>query len=718
MAEPIGAIASVLTLAQTTGNIYEGVNASRFFGIDSTSLYDLLSILESSDFESREKALPGVQEENSAKALPPTRPDNTTNMPSESPSTHSAEPVTAPPPKKDNLSISANDGSGRFERTPAIVDKVKRLVIRHRAGDERAREHQGQGPASSSQEELLQQPKIEVGMADSPEKGHLTSESTKTVSDHTHEEAKPQAPESLALYHYHKETDLEQLNQAHMLLDPESHAGYQTRYPGTVTVEGLSIECSSFLSTKPARSTAATVDHSELPAVSESTLFRRIQEIQQDPERAVRRASEKATRDLHELIGTPDMMALRANWAEDPKLSIRGLLAIMDRPDTVTDWTQSPTIDMPDLASGTIGKFLRQILLGWELKARIRFNQADFRLKLTQHHLASIIVSDRWLKHVKATTGNEGVPPKDSKINEASNAALWCNMSKIYLGKWFPYKIMAALVASSPDVHQEVGDPPHHDELSGLLLRYTSYWRSQSVFGRVLCRETHLLDKAYTHKYKIPIELVNNPKKILENDFFAVPEKPTYDTATYRIDFVTLTQAGPSDQNNGTSQSATSAFTADKPEPPASDSGTASTAHNSYLASITFTLKRHTFKLSLTYNPLFVSLPACSLPKPGEAKCHEVPRSELDRYAKSIWTIDKLVRSKYKDRLESFLSDPDNVLVINVDVGFDAEVIARAWCAQHGRNAVVKHRGGPCYACAYRAASKEGLGTGVLIWVN
>lgn len=38
MAEPIGAIASVLTLAQTTGNIYEGVNASRFFGIDSVML--------------------------------------------------------------------------------------------------------------------------------------------------------------------------------------------------------------------------------------------------------------------------------------------------------------------------------------------------------------------------------------------------------------------------------------------------------------------------------------------------------------------------------------------------------------------------------------------------------------------------------------------------------------------------------------------------------
>jgi hypothetical protein len=324
---------------------------------------------------------------------------------------------------------------------------------------------------------------------------------------------------------------------------------------------------------------------------------------------------------------------------------------------------------------------------------------------------------------------------------------------------------MAALVASSPDVHQEVGDPPHHDELSGLVLRYTSYWRSQSVFGRVLCRETletlrslcgwigpssvtirfdsepfsmprkqryihivaqrvppikdiHLLDKADTHKYKIPIELANNPKKILENDFFAVPEKPSYDTATYRIDFVTLTPAGPSDQSNGKSQSTTSAFTADKPEPPASDSGTSSTAQNSYLASITFTLKRHTFKLSLTYNPLFISLPACSLPNSDEAKGHRVPRSELDRYNKSIWTIDKLVRRKYKERLESFLNDPDNVLVINADAGFDAEVIARAWCAQHGRNAVVRHRGGPCYACAYRAASKEGLGTGVLIWVN
>jgi len=56
-------------------------------------------------------------------------------------------------------------------------------------------------------------------------------------------------------------------------------------------------------------------------------------------------------------------------------------------------------------------------------------------------------------------------------------------------------------------------------------------------------------------------------------------------------------------------------------------------------------------------------------------------------------------------------------LIINA-TGKGAEVLARAWCAERGRNAVIRRNPGPCFVCAYDVASKRGLGVNVLIWVS
>jgi len=56
-------------------------------------------------------------------------------------------------------------------------------------------------------------------------------------------------------------------------------------------------------------------------------------------------------------------------------------------------------------------------------------------------------------------------------------------------------------------------------------------------------------------------------------------------------------------------------------------------------------------------------------------------------------------------------------MIINA-TGKGAEVLARAWCSERGRNAVIRRAGGPCFVCAVRAAGKRGLGLGTLIWVG
>jgi hypothetical protein len=63
--------------------------------------------------------------------------------------------------------------------------------------------------------------------------------------------------------------------------------------------------------------------------------------------------------------------------------------------------------------------------------------------------------------------------------------------------------------------------------------------------------------------------------------------------------------------------------------------------------------------------------------------------------------------------------DPErsDVMVINA-TGQGVETLARAWCSKRGKNAVIRRAGGLCFVCAERAASRCGLGTGVLIWVS
>ncbi|KAL3459327.1 hypothetical protein BJX64DRAFT_291304 [Aspergillus heterothallicus] len=111
----------------------------------------------------------------------------------------------------------------------------------------------------------------------------------------------------------------------------------------------------------------------------------------------------------------------------------------------------------------------------------------------------------------------------------------------------------------------------------------------------------------------------------------------------------------------------------------------------------------------LDFNPVFVTLPHCSLPK-GQT-IHKVHRKELERYGLKHISMSELVH------LTPGTERRGEVVVINA-TGPGAEVVARAWCAQHGRAAIIRKAGGACFSCAVKAASRYGLRLGVLIWVS
>lgn len=102
-------------------------------------------------------------------------------------------------------------------------------------------------------------------------------------------------------------------------------------------------------------------------------------------------------------------------------------------------------------------------------------------------------------------------------------------------------------------------------------------------------------------------------------------------------------------------------------------------------------------------NPIFVSTPQCA---GGDHPMFELKRKRI---------IERMV--KVSDLISSNPSR-DELMVIDAR-GRGEETVARAYCAERGRNAMVRRGGRGCFACAAKLASKsEGLGFEVLIWVE
>jgi hypothetical protein len=92
-----------------------------------------------------------------------------------------------------------------------------------------------------------------------------------------------------------------------------------------------------------------------------------------------------------------------------------------------------------------------------------------------------------------------------------------------------------------------------------------------------------------------------------------------------------------------------------------------------------------TVAYTLYTNPIFVSLPACRFGPRGN---HELHLREVSQYQNNIWTVERL-KEQSVDTI-----DPDSVIIINA-TGRGCELMARAWCAERGRNAIVCRAGAP-----------------------
>ncbi|KAF3925909.1 hypothetical protein ABW20_dc0105257 [Dactylellina cionopaga] len=117
-----------------------------------------------------------------------------------------------------------------------------------------------------------------------------------------------------------------------------------------------------------------------------------------------------------------------------------------------------------------------------------------------------------------------------------------------------------------------------------------------------------------------------------------------------------------------------------------------------YRATIKFEIDGQPVAYSLFTNPVFASLPSCS-------GAHEI-------HAKELHYFSNIVEA---EKLKEYTPDDKGLVIVNA-TGNGAEVLARAWCAERGKAAVIRRIGGPCFACTVNTVVE--LRQKVVIWVS
>lgn len=310
-------------------------------------------------------------------------------------------------------------------------------------------------------------------------------------------------------------------------------------------------------------------------------------------------------------------------------------------------------------------------------------------------------------------------------------------------GHFMSWKIMSALILCSPSIAKTLNASAYYD--CGLTLPKQSYWRARTALASVLgclpgvvslcgwigpCPPVEILPSSTSTpgSEKEPRHILLKTRRIapippggLDRETYkatqlqpdedmpeylaemqdggnwVVPQPPVRELSTCTVEQIQLKEL-PVDAESATDALGRLGFG----DTEAKQSATP------YRASIVFSLDNNEapVKYTLYANPIFVTPPPCY---PGPLGAHEVHVRELPRYQRGVYTVDRLK--------EHAGEDGDEVTVINA-TGKGAEVLARAWCAERGRHAIIRRAGGPCFVCAVRAASKSGLGVGVLIWAS
>jgi len=284
-------------------------------------------------------------------------------------------------------------------------------------------------------------------------------------------------------------------------------------------------------------------------------------------------------------------------------------------------------------------------------------------------------------------------------------------------GKTFRHRIMCCLVYATPSV-RSLGPAPLYD--NGLVVKNKSYWPKRSVLGRVLgglknpkcvcgwigpvpAPEGNFTGwiRLNARRANIPVPASTTLQPSLQDlgfgstDDAGTPEE-VFQSITDPNDWIPASP--PSRPANDTSCSVFKKIQLVE-IPPISPSSIISVGKE-YRASLEFEVNGTLTRYTLYSTPIFVYAPPC-------VGTHPLHKLQARNYLRNI--------VKVADLEEAY--PPSDELVIIDALGQGEEVVARAWCAERAKHAVIRRDNECCFACATAVATtRTGLGFNVLIW--
>ncbi|KAE9370094.1 hypothetical protein N431DRAFT_509052 [Stipitochalara longipes BDJ] len=549
-------------------------------------------------------------------------------------------------------------------------------------------------------------------------------------------------------------------SRGRFLLDTEVDKDNEGRLPSTVSLSGYTAEFSLWTSTNKPPDTSPKkrlVSTFPFPKFTTADLANHLIAIQSLP---LPETPPQYWTNLKSFLYTTHAYN-RWNAFDSRIWQVQTLLATLNRREIFDDLRTGTSIGTilqkpPESIYRGIGNFLLQMVLAYELSIRLPGVHHTEHETITPFVNAALETSKRWIESIKChpVPGNPGQVKFECLVQERQiegligfgEAIQWPYLDEVrtylndiykkreagekmimHLWDWlfsavlpgnrFVFTIMAALVSASPplfDVGRRIYSLVPGFVTSSIVLKDRSYWRSRRVVGRVLgglegvkpiagwigpCIAVEspglelfgwirVREKAVTFRLPKSSQVKGIWENLIEEreresargfETLVIPEEPS--TATEQCELVSLSlEEIPPPTDHVTRP----------PRPYASD----------FIARITFKVDNEPVMFTLEYNPSFIAAPRC-LHGP-----HAISTSQK-------YNVVKI--SDLKEQTFNESEEEDLVLVINATCK-GGEAVARAWCAENGRHAVVRRGQEICFGCAVNMAGIEGLEVGCLIW--
>ncbi|KAL4932031.1 uncharacterized protein BDV17DRAFT_254769 [Aspergillus undulatus] len=552
--------------------------------------------------------------------------------------------------------------------------------------------------------------------------------------------------------------------------DCETLAYYESKTPGTVRMAGYSEEYRlQQLRASPLLS--LTLESSSvLPEIPLSKIVERLRKLQGSPQL-------EDNEGLCELIGLTQATAANHGFftggSRQKQIDYICMGLNKSKYDAAARFVDLNKVGcissyfIGSLSSGDgLRNFLYQILLGCELLIRLRKEPVttSYTGIMTDSTSALVVLGSMWMSYV-TFNGPSNLQAKDSAnsytfisrvsksqsealirfgealgwpyMDEARNtietaysdlvarripwnADMWDWLFNLMLpGKIYRHKIMACLVYCSPTV-RSLNAAPFYD--NGLIVKDVSYWPKRTTLGRVLGGLRNVQSVAgwvgpvpapsgdktgwirlTAREATMPVPVKSNTGQSALNDL-GYDENGTMDRYTFLEsllnpnEWVTMTAPErPAGDNSGAELK--SINLTQLPVDEATRAALPTLPPETYRASVEFNVNGTSVTYMLYTNPVFVAAQPC-------VGAHVIHKKEGERYLRNVIRVQNLKTAN---------PSPNDLVVIDA-LGPNEDAVARAWCAERGRCAIVRRGNECCFTCTVcLAIGRKGLGFNVII---